>query len=88
MVATYNSNLKKTTKDNDGCSADCHEESGYSCLGAGMCKRLCGDGYFHNLDEPECDDGNNLDGDGCSADCNLEDGWLCLNGHVRYPPLT
>ncbi len=64
-------------RDNDdGCSAACTIEPGWSCPSAGMpCEQLCGNGA---VDEGEaCDDGNDRGGDGCSATCTVEAGWEC-----------
>ncbi len=61
---------------NDGCSATCTIDAGYTCPTAGVaCTPICGDG---TLIAPEkCDDKNTAAGDGCSATCTLEKGWEC-----------
>jgi cysteine-rich repeat protein len=61
---------------NDGCSAECKIEDGWSCTGVpSVCEVMCGNG---NTDVgEECDDENLTNGDGCSAACTVEDGWIC-----------
>ena len=61
---------------NDGCSATCTIDSGYTCPTEGVaCAPVCGDG---TLIAPEkCDDKNTAPGDGCGATCTLEKGWEC-----------
>ena len=71
------------TNDEDGCSADCVIEEGWSCQKAGKpCTKdeepkeaECGDGKI--TDDEACDDANTADGDGCSSACAVEDGWTC-----------
>ena len=76
----------ENTLDNDGCSAGCKVEDGWTCEGKNCHEKpRCGDG---NLDEGEkCDDKNNLNGDGCSSECAIEDGWSCVGGkHCKRDP--
>jgi fibro-slime domain-containing protein len=65
---------------NDGCSATCALEPGYTCPTPGMaCTRIayCGDGVL-NLDLGEqCDDHNTTAGDGCNALCQVELNFTC-----------
>ena len=53
------------TDDDDGCSADCTLEAGYSCAltecGLSDCIPVCGNGVRTPLED--CDDGNSIDGD-------------------------
>jgi len=63
---------------NDGCSATCTIECGYSCSAAepNVCTTTCGDSVLAG--DEICDDGNTVDGDGCSPDCGaVEDKWEC-----------
>ena len=65
--------------NNDGCSAVCAIESGYTCFSQpSICRSACGDGIQANNEK--CDDGNNVSGDGCSADCKVELNWQCTGG--------
>ncbi len=50
--------------DEDGCSASCTIETGFTCDDAG-CFSTLGDGILASNEG--CDDGNLIDGDGCSA---------------------
>jgi len=65
---------------NDGCSATCKVEPGYSCTTPGMLcaqNERCGDGNVDIDRGEECDDGNVIAGDGCSATCTLEPNYAC-----------
>ena len=64
----------------DGCSAACKVELGWSCDGGTLltqdtCKTQCGNGV--PTAGEECDDGNLETGDGCDSKCAVEKGWLC-----------
>lgn len=65
--------------NNDGCSATCIVETGYTCnvvTGAkSTCTSSCGDGK-KAFDEG-CDDGDQVAGDGCSATCTIETNYVC-----------
>ncbi len=66
--------------DDDGCSATCTEEPGFTCPGvtggeAGTCQSNCGDGFIRGFEE--CDDDNVDPGDGCNEFCRIELGWIC-----------
>ncbi|MCC6621332.1 MAG: lamin tail domain-containing protein [Deltaproteobacteria bacterium] len=63
--------------DDDGCSALCQIECGWTCAGAGpgSCATDCGDGDLAG--DEACDDGNDLPGDGCSPACTIEPGFVC-----------
>ena len=72
--------------DNDGCSASCEVEYGYTCAppeGLSVCETDCGDGLVAG--EEQCDDGDEDDGDGCSATCQEESGWLCASAPFGEP---
>ncbi len=61
---------------NDGCSATCTIDAGYTCPTQGVaCTPICGDGTM--IAPEKCDDKNTAAGDGCSATCTLEKGWEC-----------
>ena len=62
--------------DNDGCSAQCSIEGGWSCTGEpSVCTQKCGNGA---LDAGEdCDDSDTQSGDGCSNACTVESGYDC-----------
>ena len=45
------------------------------CLARACGESVCGDGYFDDVIDAECDDGNDTDGDGCDNDCT----WSCHN---------
>ncbi|MBU0766523.1 hypothetical protein KKF55_01920 [Patescibacteria group bacterium] len=66
------------TDPNDGCSAICEIENGWSCNGEpSICAEGCGNGRLDiNLGEG-CDDGNTRSGDGCAASCAIEHGYQC-----------
>ncbi len=54
-------------RSNDGCSASCETEVGFTCGGGSStwrdtCDEICGDGL--NFGFLPCDDGNLIDGDG------------------------
>lgn len=61
----------------DGCSAFCETECGFTCVGTGplSCGEDCGDGDVAGLEE--CDDGNDLPADGCDPSCRIEAGFTC-----------
>jgi cysteine-rich repeat protein len=62
----------------DGCSASCRVEAGYTCTGTpSACVATCGDGSVGGSEA--CDDGNTTNGDGCSASCAVESGYSCAN---------
>lgn len=69
------------TTANDGCSATCTEETGWSCDGADptVCTEVCGDGTLvgDEAGANGCDDGGTAADDGCSATCTVEMGWAC-----------
>ena len=68
------------TNSNDGCSAFCVVECGFTCDGSVqplVCQTVCGDGA--RTSNEECDDSNVDNGDGCSSTCTLESGWECIN---------
>jgi cysteine-rich repeat protein len=46
-----------------------------SFLLQGTCAYKCGDGI--QVQEEECDDGNNINGDGCNQYCIMESGFFC-----------
>ena len=64
---------------NDGCSAECKRETGFSCKvenGMSICtSQNCGNGVIDTNET--CDDGNHVAGDGCSSICQIEKGWSC-----------
>lgn len=62
---------------NDGCSAMCTPESGYTCsMGMpSVCTPNCNDNVV--VPGEACDDGNATNGDGCSATCAVEVGYGC-----------
>ena len=64
------------TDPNDGCSATCTVEGGWTCTGEpSVCTENCGNGA---LDAGEtCDDGDAASGDGCSDACTVENGYTC-----------
>ncbi len=64
----------------DGCTADCHVESGYACPKAGQRCALvewCGDGQLSVANGEQCDDHNTVGGDGCSGQCVIEANFAC-----------
>jgi cysteine-rich repeat protein len=66
------------TENDDGCSATCTEEDGWTCTGTpSECVTSCGDGVIVGAEE--CDDAGTDAGDGCGADCAVEEGWICKN---------
>ena len=65
------------TRPDDGCSATCTIEPGYTCTGEpSVCTTRCGDGVIAGSEE--CDDRNTTDGDGCSSSCEVEPGYMCV----------
>lgn len=53
---------------NDGCSATCLVNSGYTCTGSpSICTPICGDGRLLGIETRtgNCDDANTISGDGC-----------------------
>ncbi len=62
----------------DGCSAACQIEDGWTCQLApepSTCATLCGDGIRAGVEA--CDDGGTVAGDGCDAACEVEPGYGC-----------
>jgi cysteine-rich repeat protein len=68
-------------RDNDGCSAACTIETGWTCKGSrpSTCTPICGDGLLRGPETKAngCDDGNTTSGDGCSSSCKVEPGYTC-----------
>jgi cysteine-rich repeat protein len=63
-------------RSDDGCSAACTLEPGYTCSGTpSTCATRCGDGV--RTGNEACDDGNAAASDGCSAACAVEPGYSC-----------
>ena len=69
---------------NDGCSATCTIEDGWTCTGgdattpqSDTCTEICGDAF--DLPSEGCEDGGTTGGDGCSATCTVETGWSCAD---------
>ena len=64
--------------NSDGCSAQCLQETGWSCDSEpSICSLVpCGDGILDETSE-QCDDGNVVNGDGCSATCQTEQQQIC-----------
>ena len=67
----------------DGCSANCHSESGWDCTktddsGKSICTKTCGNGKIEPEFGEACDDGNSTDDDGCSSSCKVEAGYQCV----------
>ena len=63
----------------DGCSAKCASEPGWTCTGApSVCVTACGDGVVVGAEA--CDDGNTMAGDGCNATCDVEPAPAPSNG--------
>ena len=77
------------TAANDGCSATCTEETGWTCDGADptVCTEDCGDGMVvgDEAGANGCDDGNAVTGDGC-ATCMVEMGWACAGAPSTCTP--
>ena len=67
--------------DNDGCSASCIAEPGFTCIveqGKSVCSAIaCGNGKLEPDKNESCDDGNRISGDGCSSACQMEKGFRC-----------
>ncbi len=63
----------------DGCSATCQVETGFSCTGDSFsictANPACGDGTRDTGEA--CDDANTEADDGCSATCTVETGFTC-----------
>lgn len=83
------------TTVNDGCSAVCTVESGYSCSGEpSVCTpnaapSVCGNGTVEAGEE--CDDGNLTSGDGCSGTDHPNGACMqefCGDGYVDHNGLT
>jgi cysteine-rich repeat protein len=70
------------TTANDGCSATCTVESGWTCSGQpSACATICGDGLVRGT-EP-CDDGNASNQDDCLTNCqppSCGDGFIHNQG--------
>jgi cysteine-rich repeat protein len=62
---------------NDGCSATCQVETGFTCDNSqpSLCWTRCGDGIRAAVEK--CDDGNITAGDGCNAVCKIEFFYIC-----------
>jgi cysteine-rich repeat protein len=61
---------------NDGCSALCNVETGWTCEDEPSdCSPVCGDGLLRGTEK--CDDHNHTVGDGCTATCTVEPGYYC-----------
>ncbi|MBW1879330.1 MAG: right-handed parallel beta-helix repeat-containing protein, partial [Deltaproteobacteria bacterium] len=74
--------------DEDGCSASCTVEKGWSCEGGtSVCTHVCGDGVVA-LPAEVCDDGNDQSEDGCSDACVPEDGFGCVDTEGSLPEST
>ena len=72
--------MTATRLPDDGCSATCTIEPGFTCPTPGAkCVKLeyCGDGIVQAANGEQCDDGNAIPGDGCSGVCKLEPGYAC-----------
>jgi len=80
---TYEECDDHNAASNDGCSASCTLEPGYSCLVAGEpCKlAVCGDGVADYPVE-DCDDGNTQDGDSCDGTCHYDYGSGGVGGFM------
>lgn len=67
-------------QSNDGCSASCALESGWTCGSAlpTVCTAVCGDGLLvgKEAEAGGCDDQNSLAQDGC-AECKVENEFVC-----------
>jgi cysteine-rich repeat protein len=67
----------------DGCSATCRIESGWSCDQGEPthCTEICGDGLRvgAEADAGGCDDHNTGSNDGCSSSCAVELGYVCTS---------
>ncbi|CAD8155199.1 unnamed protein product [Paramecium pentaurelia] len=63
----------------------CESRLGYQ-IKDGICQNICGDGL--QVDNEQCDDGNENSGDGC-FNCLIEDGWTCQDicELLNYPYL-
>ncbi|CDW76006.1 UNKNOWN [Stylonychia lemnae] len=78
------------TKNGDGCSSTCTEETGFSCFGGSFnkvdtCRFKCGDGLLSGSEK--CDDGNSVRGDGCDLLCNIETGFQCSGAPSVCTPI-
>ncbi len=77
------------TDAEDGCSATCQIELGWSCTGQpSVCTAGCGDGLVRGSEE--CDDQTDftpVSGDGCSAFCRVEMGWACFGEPSACSPV-
>ena len=73
---------------NDGCSATCTVECGYTC-DSGLadafdtCTTTCGNAV--KTDDEACDDGNTANNDGCSSTCTEEEGYTCAELDICSP---
>ena len=63
----------------DGCSATCQTEAGWTCTTPGLpcTATACGDGVMAGTEECEDGDMPPAGGDGCDAHCHFEDGYAC-----------
>jgi cysteine-rich repeat protein len=68
--------------DNDGCSALCQFEDGFTCNDAEptICQSICGDGLRVGFEQ--CDDQNTDETDGCLSTCISAPGFECLGDPV------
>jgi cysteine-rich repeat protein len=72
--------------DNDGCSATCALQPGYTCSGMpSVCVTTCGDGV--QAGGELCDDGNTNSGDGCSPTCAVQAGFSCSGSPSACAPI-
>ncbi|MFO0757583.1 MAG: DVUA0089 family protein [Byssovorax sp.] len=64
---------------NDGCSATCVKEAGYTCAGGtpDVCTLTCGNGVIDPIENCDQGGGNHASGDGCSNACLVEAGYTC-----------
>jgi fibro-slime domain-containing protein len=62
---------------NQGCSAACAVQNGWTCPQAGVCYRnpYCGDGVVQKTQGEDCDPPNTT---GCSATCKALPGYTCV----------
>ena len=80
-------------KDNDGCTASCTVQPGWSCTENSSLTSICqqvteNSPKFSNFFKvcgngyvtinEQCDDGNHDNGDGCNALCQIENSWKCV----------
>ncbi len=72
----------ENTEPDDGCSASCRVESGFTCDEGepSHCTNICGDGLLVGPEAKAggCDDENDESNDGCSASCKVETNYVCI----------